>query len=78
MELKRHHDIHIYGIGIDTASMDVGKSKVFKVHRIFSKENVYGIENMKDLHVSEVKHSILPIINTKHSIIRRMPGLNLI
>jgi len=36
----------IHGIGIDTASIDYGKSKGFYTHRAFGKANVYMIENL--------------------------------
>nr|CAI5850619.1 unnamed protein product [Callosobruchus analis] len=35
-----------YGIGVDTASVDPGSSKNFKAHRIFSKNQMYNLENV--------------------------------
>ena len=49
---KNSHNIHIVGIGIDSASFDNGNTTTFVTHRVLAKENIYGIENMKDLHVS--------------------------
>lgn len=40
---------HIKGIGIDTASMDPGKSRQFWVHRIILGANLFGIENIAHL-----------------------------
>jgi len=40
---------HIKGIGIDTASMDPGKSKDFWAHRIILGANLFGIENIAHL-----------------------------
>jgi len=39
----------IFGVGIDTASMDYGPSKDFPAHRIFNGANVYGLENIANL-----------------------------
>lgn len=36
----------IAGVGVDTASLDPGKSKTFDAHRILSKANIFGIENV--------------------------------
>jgi kynurenine formamidase len=37
-------------LGVDTASIDHGPSKDFRVHRIAAAANVPGLENLKDLH----------------------------
>lgn len=39
----------IVGIGVDTASIDNGASKDFRVHRITAEANVYGLENLMNL-----------------------------
>lgn len=36
----------IHGIGIDTASIDYGRSKLFHSHRILAKKDVFNIENV--------------------------------
>ena len=41
----------IFGVGIDTASLDPGKSKIAKTHLELSKENIYGLENVAYLDV---------------------------
>lgn len=40
---------HIYGIGIDTASIDYGPSQDFVVHRIINAAGLYGLENVARL-----------------------------
>jgi len=39
----------IAGIGIDTASIDYGKSKDFRVHRIVYPANIFGLENVAQM-----------------------------
>jgi kynurenine formamidase len=39
----------VYGIGIDTLSVDVGESQDFPVHQYTSKHNVYHLENSTNL-----------------------------
>lgn len=39
----------IKGLGIDTASMDPGNSKIFDTHRIILGSNKYGLENLTHL-----------------------------
>ena len=39
----------IYGLGIDTMSMDYGASKDFPVHRYTSANNIYHVENVAAL-----------------------------
>ena len=51
LSYKSSHGIHIVGVGIDTGSIDVGKNKIFEVHRLLFKENIYAIENLNDLSV---------------------------
>jgi kynurenine formamidase len=38
------------GVGIDTASLDYGPSKDFMTHRILTAANIYGLENITNLH----------------------------
>lgn len=40
---------HIYGIGIDTPSIDFGPSQDFVVHRIVNGAGLYGLENVARL-----------------------------
>jgi len=37
------------GVGIDTASLDYGRSKDFLTHRILNGANIYGLENVTNL-----------------------------
>jgi kynurenine formamidase len=39
----------IRAVGIDTASLDYGRSKDFATHRILAAENIYGLENIANL-----------------------------
>ncbi|MCS6953411.1 MAG: cyclase family protein [Bryobacterales bacterium] len=39
----------VSGVGIDTASLDYGRSTDFIVHRILSAANIYGLENVAQL-----------------------------
>jgi kynurenine formamidase len=39
----------IKGLGIDTASMDPGNSKMFYTHQIILGANLYGLENLDNL-----------------------------
>lgn len=39
----------VFGLGVDTASIDPGNSKTFPVHRIAAAKNVYGLENLRGL-----------------------------
>jgi kynurenine formamidase len=39
----------IYGVGIDTASLDYGPSRDFATHRILNEAGVYGLENVASL-----------------------------
>ncbi len=39
----------VVGLGVDTASIDVGSSKEFPVHRIAAARDVYGLENLTGL-----------------------------
>ncbi|TKB45979.1 cyclase family protein [Thalassotalea mangrovi] len=43
------HERKIKAVGLDTASLDYGKSKQFKTHRIFSAQNIPGMENLNNL-----------------------------
>lgn len=39
----------IKGVGIDTPSVDYGKSKTFPTHQILYAKNIYGLENVANL-----------------------------
>src|SRR5207253_613006 len=39
----------IYGLGIDTASMDYGPSKDFITHQVLNGAGIYGLENVANL-----------------------------
>lgn len=39
----------IRGVGIDTASIDSGRSQDFLVHRVVNGANAYGLENVAAL-----------------------------
>jgi len=39
----------VAGLGVDTASLDVGSSSDFPVHRIAARRDVYGLENLASL-----------------------------
>lgn len=39
----------VVGLGVDTASIDVGSSSDFPVHRIAASHDVYGLENLEGL-----------------------------
>ena len=51
--------VKVKGIGIDSASMDPGQSKNFKVHRIILAANLYGIENLKNLDQLDPIHNFI-------------------
>ncbi|AVP99429.1 cyclase [Ahniella affigens] len=40
---------HVAVLGVDTASIDIGQSKDFQVHRIAAAKNVAGLENLNGL-----------------------------
>lgn len=40
---------HVKGIGLDTASMDAGKSKEFWTHRILLGAKLFGLENLTNI-----------------------------
>lgn len=40
---------YVYGVGIDTASIDYGPSKDFIVHQILTGAGIYGLENIANL-----------------------------
>lgn len=42
-------------VGIDTASIDYGQSKLFESHRILYKENIPGLENIANMDQLPVK-----------------------
>jgi len=42
-------------VGIDTASIDYGQSKLFESHRILYKENIPGLENVANMDRLPVK-----------------------
>jgi kynurenine formamidase len=39
----------VAALGVDTASIDVGSSKDFRVHRVAAEANVPGLENLANL-----------------------------
>lgn len=39
----------VVGVGVDTASIDVGSSRDFPVHRMLAARDVYGLENLRGL-----------------------------
>ena len=39
----------VYGLGVDTASIDSGNSTTFPVHRVAAAQNVFGLENLRGL-----------------------------
>jgi kynurenine formamidase len=41
----------IVGVGLDTPSIDHGQSRDFQVHRILGRANIWGLENLADLHL---------------------------
>lgn len=49
----------IYGIAIDTASIDYGQSKDFASHQVFNAANVYGLENVANADKLPVKGATL-------------------
>lgn len=42
---------NVLGVGIDTLSVDPGNSKKFPAHKIFTKKQVYLLENVANLHL---------------------------
>ncbi|MCZ6541291.1 MAG: cyclase family protein [Nitrospinae bacterium] len=40
---------NVAAVGLDTASLDYGRSKVFKAHQVFGAANVPGFENLHNL-----------------------------
>lgn len=42
-------------VGIDTASIDYGQSKLFESHQILYKENIPGLENIANMDQLPVK-----------------------
>ena len=39
----------IHGVGVDTPSLDVGSSRDFDAHQIFTAANVWGVENLANV-----------------------------
>ena len=37
-------------VGIDTASLDYGQTKMFESHQILNKDNIPGLENVANMH----------------------------
>ncbi len=56
---------HIYGVGIDTASIDYGQSKSFLTHRTLAKHNIFFIENVntKGLDIEDLPQGPVLVIN---------------
>ncbi|XP_050716291.1 isatin hydrolase-like [Eriocheir sinensis] len=73
----------VFGVGIDTASLDHGPSKTFKTHIDLSKENIYGLENVANLEKLPTKDFeviVMPIKLTGGSggptrLVARIPAL---
>lgn len=60
---KKHgHRTGVVGFGIDTVSVDVGKSVRYPSHVILYKENIYGIENMANLDKLPVKGALVTVL----------------
>lgn len=51
-------DRKIKGVGLDTASLDCGKSKNFESHQILLTSNIFGIENINEMIL------LLPVIGS--------------
>ena len=51
----------IYGVAIDTASIDYGQSNTFLAHRIMTKNNIFFVENLntKPLNSIDLDHPVL-------------------
>jgi len=49
----------IDGVGIDTASIDYGRSKVFIAHQVLNGANIYALENVANLERLPVKGATL-------------------
>ncbi len=41
----------VVGVGLDTPSIDYGQSSDFESHQIFGRANVWGLENVANLHM---------------------------
>lgn len=39
----------VVGVGVDTASLDFGQSQDYLSHQIFSKANIFGLENVANV-----------------------------
>jgi kynurenine formamidase len=52
-------DRKIDGVGIDTASIDYGRSRIFIAHQVFNGANIYALENVANLEKLPVKGAIL-------------------
>ncbi|XP_068219692.1 isatin hydrolase-like [Palaemon carinicauda] len=60
---KRHgYSMGVIGVGIDTASVDVGKSVRYPSHVALYKENIYGIENMANLDKLPAKGAFVTVL----------------
>ncbi len=55
----------IYGIGIDTASIDPGQSQTFQAHQILGKANRFAIENVAQLEQLPPKGAIITALPMK-------------
>ncbi len=49
---------HVVGVGLDTPSIDYGQSSDFECHQIFGEANVWGLENVANLHMLEPKGAL--------------------
>jgi kynurenine formamidase len=52
-------DRKIDGVGIDTASIDYGRSKIFIAHQVFNGANIYALENVANLEKLPAKGAFL-------------------
>lgn len=57
----------IRGIGIDTASIDPGRSKEFPAHRVLSEANLYALENVAALDQLPAKGALVTALPMKIS-----------
>jgi len=55
----------VAGLGVDTASLDVGSSSDFPVHRIAAGRDVYGLENLASLGVLPARGGVLVALPMK-------------
>lgn len=59
------YERHIRGVGIDTASIDPGKSTTFPAHRILSEANHYALENVANMEKLPPRGSLVAALPIK-------------